>query len=336
MGELFPGTEQLVLCHDREVGLRAVIAIDDTTRGPGMGGVRWKSYPTEQAAVTECRRLAAAMTFKHAAADLPFGGAKAVILRDGTPADPGATIDAFATFVARLDGAYIPGVDMGTTVADLARMALIAPDVACHEEDPAPWTALGVFAGLRAAVTHVDARDDLDGVRVAIQGAGNVGAALARLLADEGARLLIADVDERRAAAVAAEVGGEVVDVATVAETECDVFAPCAVARVVDEHSVGRLRCRIVAGAANDVLASPELADDLAARGIVFVPDFLLNAGGVVHVQALRAPWSSDELRDRVLAIGDRVRDVLVESERDAVTPLVAAEALAHRRLGRG
>jgi len=327
-------SEQLVLCRDDELGLRAVIAIDDTTLGPGLGGVRMKAYPSDAAAVAECRRLGAAMTLKNAVAELPFGGAKSVILAPREGVDRAALMRRFGAFVARTNGAYVPGVDMGTTIEDLALIGESGADVSCSDEDPSPWTALGVAAAVRAAVAHVDGRDDLDGVRVLVQGTGHVGAALARDLAADGARVLLADVDAERAAGLARELAGETVDPAAALETPCDVLAPCALARVVSEQTVGRLACRIVAGAANDTLAEPACAALLAARGIAYVPDFVANAGGVVHIHALREGWDETRLRERVLAIGERVRELLAEAEADGVTSLGAAEARAARRLG--
>ncbi|MCW3002333.1 MAG: Glu/Leu/Phe/Val dehydrogenase [Conexibacter sp.] len=327
--------EQVVVCHDREVGLRAVIAIDDTTLGPALGGVRYRPYADAEAAIREAQRLAAAMTRKNAAAGLPFGGGKSVIVDDGPVADRAAFMKAFGAFVARCNEAYLPGVDMGTTPADLALMGEAGATVSCHEEDPSPWTALGVSAAIHAAVRHVDGIDTLDGITVLVQGAGHVGASLARLVADSGARVLVSDVDAKRAQQVADELGGSVVAPDAVATTECDVYAPCAIARVVNEQSIETLACRIVAGAANDTLADATYAARLADRGITYVPDFLANAGGVIHIQALRAGWDQDRLRSEVLAVGDRVSGVLADAVPGSHTPLDAAEELARVQLGR-
>ncbi len=333
MDPVFPGTEQLVLCDDRPTGLRAIIAIDDTTLGPGLGGVRMKAYPSDAAAMLEARRLASAMTLKNAAAELPFGGGKSVIVVDGPVADRSALMRAFGRFVARSGGAYLPGVDMGTTTADLAEVGQAGADVACDEEDPSPWTALGVWAGIHAAVRHLDGRDDLDGLTVAVQGVGHVGADLARRLAAEGARLLVADVDAERARAVADEVGGTVVAADAIVTAECDVFAPCAAARVIDQATLPRLRCRAIAGAANDLLSEAGLADDLVARGITYVPDFLANAGGVIHIHARRAGWTDERLTAEVTAIGTRVDRVLDAAARDGRSPLDQAVAIARDRI---
>lgn len=328
----FGDTEQLVLCHDRDTGMHAVIAIDDTTLGPGLGGVRWKSYPTDEAAVAECRRLASTMTLKHAAAGLPYGGAKAVINEQLTSsADRVAILHAFGRFVARLGGSFVPAADMGTSVEDLRCVAEVADDVACDQEDPGPWTALGVWAGIRAALELEGVA--IAGARVVVQGAGHVGSALSALLARDGARVLVADVDHDRAGQVAAAVGGDVVDVDAAIVTECEVLAPCAIARVVNASSLDELRCRVIAGAANDVLDDRAHAETLARRGIVYVPDFVVNAGGVVHIHALRMGWDAERLRTEVEAIGRRVKAVLMEASADDSTPLHAAEVLAHRRL---
>ena len=330
--ELFAG-EQLVLCRDDELGLRAVVAIDDTTLGPGLGGVRFRAYPSEAAGVVECQRLAAAMTLKNAVAELPYGGAKSVILKHGAEGDREALMGRFGEFVARLGGAYLPGVDMGTSCSDLALMGDAGADVACAEEDPSPWTALGVAAAVRAAVEHVDRRRGIAGVRVGLPGAGHVGGTLARNLAADGARILIAAIDNERAAAIAAEVGGSTIAAGAVLETPCDVFAPCAVARVAAPDAVGRLGCRIIAGAANDTLSHRFVADHLHARGIVYAPDFVVNAGGVIHIHALRTGWDQTRLRDAITAIGDRVADLLARAEATGEIPLAAAEQRARQLL---
>jgi leucine dehydrogenase len=329
--------EQLTTCQDRTTGLRAVIAVDDTTLGPGLGGIRWRPYPDLAAAAAEATRLARGMTLKNACADLPYGGAKSVICAqpDGPPSgsERVAQLEAFGRFVARLGDAYVPGVDMGTSVDDLAVISGVAPDVSCDRQDPSPMTALGVFAGIRAALES--GGGTLPGSRVLVQGAGHVGADLARRLAAAGCRLVVADTDETRAAAVATQTGATVVDPGGALDTECDVFAPCASARVIDGMALGRLRCRIVAGAANDVLAAPDLAEGLATRGIVYVPDFVISAGGVIHIHALRSGWGSDKLEGSLLAIGDRVRRILDEAERTGQSPVSVAETMASDRLGR-
>jgi leucine dehydrogenase len=327
------GSEQLVLCRDDEVGLRAVIAIDDTTLGPGLGGVRCVAYPNERAAVVEAQRLAAAMTLKNASAGLPYGGAKSVILAPEPGTDRHALMRRFGDFILRTGGAYLPGVDMGTTVEDLAIAGQSGTEVSCSTEDPSPWTALGVAAAIRAAVAHVDGQEALDGVRVLIQGAGHVGGALAQDLAADGAQIVVSDVNAGRAAAVAHEVGGSTVAPSEVVSTRCDVFAPCAVARVVSPATIDELNCRILVPAANDTLSYEAEADLLAKRGITYVPDFIANAGGVIHIHALRSMHEESRLRSDIARIGDRVRGLLDEAQASGETPLTVAVTRVHRML---
>jgi leucine dehydrogenase len=318
-------SEQLVLCRDDAVGLRAAIAVDDTTLGPGLGGVRCVGYPSDEAAIVEAQRLAAAMTLKNAFAGLPYGGAKSVILAPAREVDRLALMRRFGEFVIRTGGAYVPGVDMGTTVDDLQAMADIGADVSCNHEDPSPWTAVGVAAAARAAVEHVDNRQGIEGTRVLIQGAGHVGAALARDLASDGAKIMLSDIDAERAEAIAAEVGGSTVPADDALYTRCDLFAPCSVAKVVTSATARRLQCRMIVGAANDTLSDPGCAELLAAREITYVPDFVSNAGGVIHIHSLRVGNTEKRLHADVQRIGARTREILETASGARETPLKIA-----------
>jgi leucine dehydrogenase len=340
---LVPGTrallgEQLTLCHDRATGLAAAIAVDDTTLGPGLGGVRWMPYTSFDAAVEEACRLSRVMTLKNALADIPYGGAKSVMMRQGgaadDPAGRQAQLLAFGEAVNRLGGAYIPGVDMGTSVSDLAVIATVAPWVSCNHEDPSPATAVGVFHAIAAAVRHTWGRD-LAGVRVTVQGAGHVGSALADLLAERGAAIGVADIDPLRADTVARRVGGVVVAAEDATRRACDVLAPCASARVLRADSIHALRCGIVVGAANDVLAERSDADLLAQQGIVYVPDFVSNAGGVLQIHAERAGWDTERLDRALAALGPRTFDLLDEATATRALPLHVAEGWVSDKLGR-
>jgi leucine dehydrogenase len=343
---LVPGTrmplgENVLLCHDRASGLSAAIAIDDTTLGPGLGGVRWRAYPSFNVAVDEACRLARVMTLKNALADIPYGGAKSVILRtegtDGVGGDPlqarAAQLLAFAGFVNRLGGAYVPGVDMGTSVEDLATIATVSPWASCDHRDPSPATARGVFFAIEAAVFHT-LGGDLRGVRVTVQGVGHVGAALAERLAAAGALVTVADVDRIRAAEVASRVHGTAVDPEVVHAQECEVFAPCASARVLRAQTISELQCSLVIGAANDVLSERADAALLAERGIVYVPDFVSNAGGVIDIHAGRVEWTQDQLTTALAGIGTLTTRLLESADADHSTPLAIAEGLASDRLG--
>lgn len=330
-------SEQVITCQDDRLGLQAVIAIDNTTLGPGFGGTRWRPYPSVGAAVAEAQRLAAAMTLKHALADLPYGGAKSVIIADGPLPAEGSTeraeiVGRFGEFVARTAGTYIPGVDMGTLISDMQVIRDRGARAFCADRDPGPFTAAGAYAAMRAAVRH-DLDRDMAGIRVAIQGAGHVGENLARLAAADGAELLIADIDPDRAHRVAESVGGSVVAPEQILTTECDVLAPCAVARVLTSDIVGALRCRVVSGAANDTLDRPEVAAELQRAGITFVPDFIANAGGVIQVHADEVGWSAEQLDDALERIGDRVEAVLRMAATENSTSLAAALQIAVRRL---
>jgi leucine dehydrogenase len=327
-----------MLCHDRATGLTAAIAVDDTTLGRGLGGVRWMPYPSFGQAIEEACRLSRGMTLKNALADIPYGGAKSVILREGEafdhPDQRTAQLLAFARYVERLGGAYIPGVDMGTSVDDLAVIATVAPWVSCNHEDPSPATALGVFGAIEATVRHVLGRD-LSGVRVMVQGIGHVGSALALLLTERDAVVTVADVDAKRAKAVAHGLGASVVAPESAHAHPCEVFAPCAGARVLHAQSILELECQLVVGASNDVLAERADAELLARRGIVYVPDFVSNAGGVIQIHAERAEWEEARLMTALTAIGQRTSDLLVESDGTDTLPLQVAERWASARLGR-
>jgi len=326
-------TEKVVVRHDQATGMQAVIAVDDTTLGPGLGGVRWMPYPDMDAAVAEASRLARGMTLKNALAELPYGGAKAVILSHDDGADRAAVLRAFGRMVADLGGVYIPGVDMGTSIEDLAVIGSVVPDVACNHEDPSPWTALGVYAGIAAAVRHFD-HTDLDGHRVVVQGAGHVGSSLALRLADAGAEVLVTDIDPERSERVATSVGGTSVEPEEALAIPCDVLAPCAQARVITATNAPNLGCRIVAGAANDMLSERSCAAELAGMGISYVPDFLLNAGGVIHIHAIRSGWDHRRLGGVVMEIGHRTGEILERAEISGRTPLDIAEEMAADRLG--
>lgn len=334
-------TEQTITCHDDRVGLRAVIAIDDTTLGPGFGGVRYRAYPSTEAAAREAQRLAAAMTLKHALAELPYGGAKSVVMLDGPIAPPGsperrALFTRFGEMIARTAGTYVPGVDMGTLLEDMQTIRDEGGARAfCDEVSPSPFTARGVYAAMRAAAVHHHGEGGLSGAEVVVQGVGSVGAEVARLAHADGARLTVADVDTARAEELARELGGSTVTPEAAPFHPADVFAPCAIARVVSRDTVDRLPARIIAGAANDTLDEPGCAEALRAAGITFVPDFVANAGGVIQVHGGVAGWSDAQTLVAIDRIGDRVTELLTTAEAQEITPVAAALQRASAALGR-
>jgi len=327
------GYEQVVHCHDASTGLRSIIAIHDTTLGPALGGVRMWPYEDGAAALRDCLRLARGMTYKAAAAGVNLGGGKSVIIGDPRRDKSEALMRAHGRFVQTLGGRYIPGIDVGTDMADLEAIAVEAEHVSCVRGDPSPMTALGVFEGIRACLAAARGTDDLAGVRVCVQGAGHVGTALAELLREQSAELLIADVDGARARALAARLGGRAIDAAAATATACDVLAPCAMGAVVDDASLPALRCAIVAGAANNVLAAPEHGEALHERGILYAPDFCINAGGLIFLEEEMLGHDPVRTERRVRRVGQLVRDVLARAELDGTSPARAADALARERL---
>lgn len=327
------GYEQVLFGHDHEMGLRCIIAIHDTALGPSLGGVRMRPYASEAAALDDALRLARAMTYKFAAAGIDLGGGKSVIIGDPATDKTDALLRAYGRVVATLGGRYIPGIDVGTSQADLRTIGLEADSVSCTGADPSPFTALGVFATLRSCVRHVTGADELSGLRVAVQGVGHVGESLARYLAEAGADLVLADIDRTRAERLADELGGSVVDADAVVATACDVFAPCAVGGVINDETLPQLRCRIVAGGANNVLADPDHADALRKAGILYAPDYIANAGGVILLDVERAGRPGEDARNRCLQLGERMTEILRRADADDITPVAAADRLAEARL---
>lgn len=335
--------ERVVVHHDPASGLRAIVAVHSTTLGPGLGGLRIRPYPDVDAALDDVLRLSQAMTFKAAAAGLDLGGGKAVILDDGvTDADTRrARLEAFAELVASLDGAYITAEDVGTTTADLDLVAGRTPHaVGLSPErggggDPSPSTAMTVYGSIVHAVrVHLD-RETLEGTTVGVLGLGKVGFDLARRLRAAGADLIVADLDERRAREVAAELGAEVSDLEGVVAAELDVLAPCAVGGLLTAEVADVLQARVVAGAANNILADDGVAIRLAARGVLYVPDFLTNSGGLIHCSDELDGFDLERVDKRLDAAVARVGDVLEESAATGRTPLEVATDRALERLDR-
>lgn len=336
--------ECVVVRFDRPTGTWVFIAVHDRSLGMAMGGCRLNVYPEPVDGLRDAQRLAAGMTLKWAGIDFPLGGGKAVLAApqalEGT--DREGLLLRFGELVDGLGGMYGTGVDLGTTPADMSvvgrrtdRVAGRPPDDG-GAGDPGPWTALGVFEGMRVAAGRTFGSPDLEGRRVLVQGAGGVGRPLARRLADAGARVLVSDVVAERARAVAEEVDGEWVEADEALDADCDVFAPCAVGAVLNADTIPRLRCAIVAGSANNQLDTAADADRLAERGILYVPDFIINAGGAVAHGLLEfLDGTESEVEPRVRQIGPTVAAVLEEAESDGVTPLTAAVARARAVLER-
>jgi leucine dehydrogenase len=321
--------ERVLHWADRDSGLRAIIAIHRIRNGRAVGGCRARDYASDAEALTDVLRLSRGMTYKTALAGLPYGGAKAVIV--GRPTREG--LRAFGRAVDSLGGTYVTAEDVGIGQADLAVVKEETPWVLGADDVggvAAPFTALGVFHALRGALRHVRGDEDLTGLTVAVQGAGAVGTRLCALLAQAGAELVVADVD---AAAAAAIPGARVVDPREIHAVPADVFAPCALGAVLDARTIPELRASIVAGAANNQLATPEDDARLAARGITYVPDFLASAGGVTNGVSELDGYDRAAVEASLARIADTAEAVLAAAARRGIPTGAAAEELARERM---
>jgi leucine dehydrogenase len=334
--------EELRVVTGARSGATIAIAVHSTGLGPALGGARMWHYESPADGIEDALRLARAMTYKAAAAGLPLGGGKGVI-RAPTPERPEgearrAMLLDFGDAVASLDGRYVTAEDVGTGAADMEAIAertshvVGLPGERGGSGDPSPVTARGVLAAMQACLEHRFGDPSLNGVRVCVVGAGHVGGRLARLLADAGAKVTMTDVDPSRRA-LAEELGATWIESGYAILTECDVLAPCALGGAVDATTAARLRCGIVCGAANNVLADESLAADLTKRGIVYAPDFIANAGGLISVYAELRKLDRDAVDGLVNHIGVAILHVLDAADRHGTTPLAEAQSLALGRL---
>lgn len=327
--------EALHLAQDPVTGLRAIIAIHDTRLGPALGGCRYLAYPDDDSALRDAIRLARGMSYKAALAGLPHGGGKAVILRPAHVPDRAALFEAFGRMVETLGGRYITAVDSGTSSLDMDCVALHTRHVTSTQAagDPSPCTALGVFAGIRASALARLGSDDLEGLRIAVQGLGNVGYALAEQLAAAGAELLVSDLDPGRVQLAVEQLGAHPVASEALLTTPCDILAPCGLGGVLNAQSAPQLRCAVVAGAANNQLASPDIADLLEARGILYAPDYVINSGGLIHVALRHRGDDMPAITAHLARIGQRLTDIYAHAQADKRSPARVADALAERLL---
>jgi leucine dehydrogenase len=329
----FDAHEQVVFSSDPDSGLTAIIAIHNTSRGPALGGCRMWNYASEADAVTDVLRLSRGMTYKSALAGLPYGGGKSVILGDPRRDKSPALFRAMGRAVEAMGGRYTVAEDVGISVADVEAMGAETRHVAGVRAggagDPSPATAYGVYMGIRAAGAWRLGQEDLKGISVAVQGAGHVGAKLCRHLAHAGADVLVADVDAERARQVAGEVDGRVADVDEIVGAPVDVFAPCALGGVIDDKALGRLQARVVAGAANNQLALPRHGQALKDRGILYAPDYVINAGGIIHISHEGPDYDRARAFAHVARIHDTLLEIFRRAERSGVSTAEAADRLA-------
>ena len=326
---------------DPETGLRSIIAVHSTVLGPGLGGTRFYPYESEQAALTDVLRLSKGMTYKAACAGLAQGGGKAVII--GDPADI-ATDDlfrAYGDFVERLGGAYITAEDVGTTVANMEIVSTRTKHVSGLARDhggsgdPSPATARGVMAALRAIAERLWGEQDLTGRRVAIKGVGKVGMSLAERLHGAGAEIIVADVNEAATDRAARDLGAKVVHVDEVHSVDCDGFSPCALGADLNPDSIPELACEAIAGSANNQLLTDADGERIARRGILYAPDFVVNAGGIINIAAERGGYSPDKAIEMIDRIYDNLNEILDFADREGLRTDVAAERVADERIAR-
>ncbi|MDD2941552.1 MAG: Glu/Leu/Phe/Val dehydrogenase dimerization domain-containing protein [bacterium] len=339
------GHEQVSIFQDKPTGIKVVFAIHDTTLGPALGGCRLRPYDSLDIALADVVQLSEAMTYRNAISGINFGGGQSAIFPDPARQDlPREDLFlAYGRFLAQLSGVYIATEDMGTTISDMGFVHAVCENVAGKDArfggggDPARYAAMGVICGMKACLRHVHGNDSISGRRVAIEGLGRVGVRIARLLKEQGAELVVADVEADIAAKIAAELGAEVVSIKDIHAQPCDIFAPCGIGGTINSATVLTLGSRIVAGCANNQLDNPATETALLARGVTYAPDFVINAGGVILCADEREPggFRQERVQQRVEGIYQTLLNVLsLSSERRMPSGRVAIE-LAQERIYR-
>jgi leucine dehydrogenase len=340
----FDDHEEIHFVTDEKCGLRAIVAVHSTHLGPAAGGARFWHYAKDADALTDALRLSRGMSYKNAMAGLPLGGGKSVLLADESKAKSPELLHAFGKAVDHLGGRYVTAEDVGMSVADMIEVSRSTKFVAGLPNsagdvggDPGPHTSLGVFLGIKAAVKWALGKDSLHGLHIAMQGAGSVATGVALHACAEGAKLSIADVDEAKAQKLAERTGGKVVSTDEVLGLEADVISPNALGAVLDEQSIAALKTPIVAGGANNQLATPEDGQRLHARGILYAPDYVINAGGIINVcTEYLNDGDASLVRRRIEGIPVRLEQIWKEGSETGRDPAAVADAMAQRLIGRG
>ncbi|MEH7414770.1 branched-chain amino acid dehydrogenase [Neobacillus drentensis] len=333
--------EQLVFCQDKQSGLKAIIAIHDTTLGPALGGTRMWTYASEEAAIEDALRLARGMTYKNAAAGLNLGGGKTVIIGDPRRDKSEALFRAFGRYIQGLNGRYITAEDVGTTVAD---MDLI------HEEtdfvtgispafgssgNPSPVTAFGVYRGMKAAAKEAFGTDSLEGRVVAVQGVGNVAYTLCEYLHKEGARLIVTDINKEAVKRAVEAFSAHAVDPDDIYGVDCDIYAPCALGATINDDTIPKFKAKVIAGSANNQLKDTRHGDIIHEMGIVYAPDYVINAGGVINVADELYGYNQERAMKKVEQLYTTIEKVIEISKRDGIPTYVAADRMAEERIER-
>jgi leucine dehydrogenase len=332
--------EQIVVCSEPSIGLKAIIAIHDTTLGPALGGTRMWNYNNEQEAIRDVLRLSRGMTYKASISGLNLGGGKAVIIGDSRTDKNESLFRAFGRYVNRLGGRYITAEDVGISVQDMewvnmeTKYVTGTPKATGGSGDPSPVTAYGVYMGMKASAKKAYGSDSLEGKRIAIQGAGHVSWHLAYYLSKENTRLYISDIHDDKANAVADQTGAEVVDPHSIYGIDVDIFSPCALGGVVNDDTVPQFKCNIIAGAANNVLEEEDKHGTiLMDEGILYAPDYVINAGGLINVASELEGYNETRARENASRIYDTILDIMNYSEDNGMPTYAASNILAEKRL---
>lgn len=330
------GYERVCAFVDDSAKLRGFVAIHSTARGPAAGGCRFWHYEKKEDALADAMRLARGMSYKNATADLPLGGAKAVIMAPEltNAAEREALFQAFGAMVDQLGGQYVTAEDVGTSVADMKAAATKTKYVSgITSGDPSPWTAKGVFLSLKVAVKERLGWNDLHGLTVAVQGVGHVGYALCHFLNEAGAKLIVADTNTVAVENAVRDFGAEAVTVDNIVGVACDVYAPCALGLAINPETLPRLKAPVVCGAANNQLASDEMGFQMQKQNILYAPDYVANGGGIISVASEYLNWSEKDVAPRVAAIADTIANVFAQSTKSGQAPHVVADELAEARI---
>jgi leucine dehydrogenase len=331
--------EQVVFCHDKSVGLKAIIAIHNTALGPALGGTRMWNYKNEDEALVDVLRLSKGMSYKAAAAGLNLGGGKAVIIGDAKTQKTEGLFRAFGQFVNSLNGRYITAEDVGTCETDMEYIFMETPWVTGIPKDfggsgdPSPYTAHGVLMGIKATAKEKFGTDDLKGVRVAVQGLGNVGTNLVRYLAEAGAKITVSDIDADKIKNHVTKYDVKATTPDEIVFTECEIFAPCALGAVVNDQTIGKLKCKAIAGGANNILAEARHGDHLRELGILYAPDYVVNAGGLMNVFVELEGYSPERSFEKTRRVYDNCMKVFEIAKRDNIGTHLAADRLAEERM---
>ncbi len=330
------GHEQVVICSDPSVGYRGILAVHSTKLGRALGGTRFWHYATDDEAITDALRLSRGMTYKNAVAGLHLGGGKSIIIGDNKTKDREKIFRAHGRFVESLGGRYITAEDVGTSTRDMDYVHMETEHVAGlagKSGDPSPVTAHGVFRAVQASACHKWGSDGLEGKTVTIMGCGSVGTYLAKELHEAGARLIVSDIDSAKAARVSKMTGAKVVEDDAIFSADADIFSPCALGGIINDTTIPKLKVQIVAGGANNQLLEERHGDELQRRGILYAPDYVANAGGVINVYGEISGWDAQRALDKADDIYDTVLRVFDIAESKHIPTYEAADRLAEQRL---